>query len=559
MRSPFKVLSSFQKFFITLSIIFIAAIIVYQAFLDKSRKIELYDEMNSRITSVRLAITKLEYFLDMFTVDRRFEGATIELIQDEVAALNDNMAGLVENPKYAEVWKKDAILSEGVKTIADDWVTIKAEIKRLNDAMSQDEVMLIHNAVDMNTVLANEKAERLLAAISDRRQAVFRESKTLALRTITGFVLLMLVVSLAYYKKVLSPLSNASKAARRILDGDAAARFEEGSSVIGAFGAELNLMAESIDRNMKLKALECAGLQGALREKSIQVGAMASIMSFAGRSLSQNEVFGFALNEAAAAASADCGAVYMLEGGVLKLKATAGLDERFAGEAGTLVGFPGEQAGSGSSVLDNVSMLDEPLRGALMAAGTALAASVPLAYNNEAAGLLLIMYREPERFNHEQLRFFEAVASSISVASGHSGLFQREHSTRKFFERLLAQLPVGLAVFASDGRCSLMSVQARRMLGADPGMEPAGYCVFEDEMLASQGILTTIRKSYEGYSTEFIINYSPMSSRALGITMAPVRLRIRSFPLYDAGGEISNIALLYEDLHEPPEATDGRA
>ena len=120
MRSPFKVLSSFQKFFITLSIIFIAAIIVYQAFLDKSRKIELYDEMNSRITSVRLAITKLEYFIDIFTVDRRFEGPTIELIQDEVAALNENMAGLVENPKYAEVWKKDAILSEGVKTIADD-------------------------------------------------------------------------------------------------------------------------------------------------------------------------------------------------------------------------------------------------------------------------------------------------------------------------------------------------------------------------------------------------------------------------------------------------------
>lgn len=558
MRSPFKSLSSFQKFFITLSILFIVAIIDYQAFLVKSRKVELYDEMNSRITSVRVAITKLEYLIDMFTVARRFEGGTIELIKGDVAALNENINALAENPKYRDVWKKDAILAEGMQSIADDWVTIKSEIKRLNDAMTQDEVMLIHNAVDMNTVLANEKAERLLAALSERRQAVFNESKSLALRTIIGFVLLMLIMSLVYYKKVISPVSKASVVVRRILAGDSGARFQEGSGAMGSLGAELNLMAESIDNNLKLKAFETAGLHSMLQEKSIQTGAVASIMSFAGRSLSQNEVFGHALGEAAAAASADAGAAYMLEGGVLKLKASTGLGDRFAREAGTLEGFPGGRSVKGSTVLDNISILEEPLRGALMSAGAQLAASVPLVYNNEAAGLLLVMYRDPEKFNPEQLRFFEAVAASVAVASGHSGLFQKEHSARKFFERLLAQLPVGLAVFASDGRCSLMSAQARRMLGADPGMDAASYSVFEDELLASQGILTTIRKSYEGYSTEFIINYSPMSSRALGIAMAPVKLRIRSFPLYDAGGEISNVALLYEDLTGAAETPGGR-
>jgi hypothetical protein len=196
MRSPFKRLSSFQKFFITLSLIFIVAIIDYRTFLKKSEKVELYDEMSSRITSARVSITKLEYLIDMFTIARRFESGTIELIRGDVAAMNENINGLVENPRYSEVWKKDAILAEGMKTIYDDWVTIKAEIKRLNDAMTQDEVMLIHNAVDMNTVLATEKAERLLAALSERRLAVFNESKSLALRTIIGFVLLMLVGSL---------------------------------------------------------------------------------------------------------------------------------------------------------------------------------------------------------------------------------------------------------------------------------------------------------------------------------------------------------------------------
>jgi hypothetical protein len=559
MRSPFKALSSFQKFFITLSLIFVLAIIDYQVFLGKSRKVELYDEMSSRITAVRLAITKLEYLIDMFTVDRRFEGTTINLIKDEVASLNETIAALVENPKYVDAWKKDAIVSEGMQSISDDWVTIKAEIKRLNDAMSQDEVMLIHNAVDMNTVLAGEKAERLLAAITNRRLAVFDESKALVLRSIIGFVLLMLVVSLIYYKKVISPLSKASLVVRRILAGESGARFQEGSGAMGAFGSELNFMADSLDKTLKLKSAECTGLQGSLQEKSVQVKAVVSIMSFAGTSLAQSEVFSLAVGESVAAASADSGAVYMIEGGQFRLKASAGLDERFLKDAAALGGPPGGAALSGSSVFDDLSVLDEPLRGALTAAGARLAATIPLVYNSESTGLLLVMYRDPSMFNQERLRFFEAVAASIAVASGHSGLFQKEHSARKFFERLLAQLPVGLAVFASGGRCSLMSAQARRMLGADPAMEASSYNVFEDDMLRSQGILTTIRKSYEGYSTEFIINYSPMSSRALGLTMAPVRLSIRSFPLYDAGGEISNIALLYEDLHEPAEAGGGGA
>lgn len=558
MRSPFKALSSFQKFFITLSVIFIVAIIDYQSFLEKSRKVELYDELHSRISAARVSTTKLEYLLDMFVVARRFEGDTIEIIKGDVAVLNENITELVDNPEYRSAWKSDAILSEGVQSIADDWVTIKAEIKRLNDAMSQDEVMLIHNAVDMNTVLVTEKAERLLNAISDRRKDVFRESKALALRSIIGFVLLMLVMSLVYYKKVLSPVSKASLVARRLLAGDRGARFQEGSGAMGSFGAELNLMTESMDRAVQAKESECSQLRSSLEERSVQIGALASIAAFAAKSISQNEVFGFAIGQAVKAVKIDAGAVYMLEEGVLRLKASSGFDERYLTDAGVLEAFPDGTA-VGSVVFDTIAKAGYPLGGALIAAGSAVAISVPLIYNSRAAGLFLAAYREQSNYRREHLSFFEAAASSIAVASGHSCMFQGEHSSRKFLERLLAQLPAGLAVFGVDGRCSLMSSQARRMLGADPAMEPADYNVLEDVMFKSQGILAAVKKAYEGYSTEFVINYSPMSSRAIGIAMAPVRLRIRSFPLYDAGGEVSNIALMYEDLAEAGDAPGGRA
>ena len=330
MRSPFKGVSNFQKFFISLTIIFVVAIIDYQVFLDKYKKVEVFDQLHSRITSARVSISKLEYLIDMFTVSRSFEGTTVDLIKGDVALLNDNINEIMENPQYRDVWKNDAILAEGMQSMSDDWATIKAEVKRLNDAMTPDEVILIHNAVDMNTVLANEKAERLLAVISARRHAIFNDTKSLALGSIIAFVLLMLLASLVYYKKVVSPVAKASDAARRFVAGDRGARFRDGGGALGVLGAELNNMAEAFDRTLRLKDFECAALQGALHEKSVQVGAIISIMSFAGRSLAQSEVFGFAVGEAVSAAGADTGAIYALEDGVLKLKAHSGLNGSFS-------------------------------------------------------------------------------------------------------------------------------------------------------------------------------------------------------------------------------------
>lgn len=554
-----KRMSTFQKFFITLSIIFVAAVIDYRLFLGKYRSIEAYDQLNSRITSVRVSISKLEYLIDMFTVARSFEGATLELIKSDVAALNENIVEIIESQEFRGVWKNDAILAESIQSISDDWSTIKAEIKRLNDAMTQDEVILIHNAVDMNTVLATEKAERILAVISERRRVIFSETKTLALGSITAFVLLSLLVGLVYYKKVVSPASKALATARRAASGEPGARFREGAGPVGVLGAELNCMLEAIGTTLRLKDLECAALQGALHERSVQAGALASIMSFAGRSLAQSEVFGFAVGEAVSAANADAGAVYSLEDGVYRLRAQSGLDGSFRQQAGVIAGAQSAITGARSAVIGEIDSLEEPLRGALKASGAQVAVFVPLVYNSGQTGLLVVCYADPARFNAGQTGFLEAVAASIAVASGHSDLFQKEHSTRKFFERLISQLPVGLAVFGTDGGCVLMSSQARRALGADPGMEASSYSVLDDAVFSSQGAMAHVRSSYEGYTSDFIVDYSPMSGRALGLTMDPVRLRVRSFPIYDSGGEVSNIALLYENLADASTDAGDRA
>ena len=65
------------------------------------------------------------------------------------------------------------MLYDGISDIADDWRVITGEINRLNSASSKDEVILIHNAVDTNTVLVIERATTLLKVTFDNRNAVF--------------------------------------------------------------------------------------------------------------------------------------------------------------------------------------------------------------------------------------------------------------------------------------------------------------------------------------------------------------------------------------------------
>ena len=246
----------------------------------------------------------------------------------------------------------------------------------------------------------------------------------------------------------------------------------------------------------------------------------------------------------------------MAEGGALRLKASRNLNESFARLPET-VSLPPEGQGKRASVLEARSVQDAGLARALEEYGAELLVSVPIIYGKEASGLILVIYSDRGRYCAEEIPFLESAASSIAVASGHCALFQKELSSKKFLERLLNQMPCGLAVFDREGWCVTMNSQARQMLGADPGFDHLKYSVLEDDALKSLGIVTSITKSYEGYTTEFIINYSLLSARALGLNAMSRKLRIRSFPLYDAGGEISNLALIYEDLTESGQCAGG--
>lgn len=542
-------LSNIQKFLISLSVIFIVVILDYRSFLDKYRTVEYYDDLNFKISSVRVSITKLEYLLDMYVVARRFENTTIDIIKGDVREIDDSIKSIRENPRFREITATNAPLGEGVSVIIDDWQTITDEIKRLNAAMSQDEIILLHNAVDMNTILVTEKAERLLGVIAQSRKTVFYEIKSLALKTSIAFILLMLLASLAYYRRVIAPTNSFMDIARRVAAGDLFMRFRHrAGSITGRLGGELNAMLDSITESQIAKEKENKELRGELDRRSQQLSSILSLMASAGRSLSQGELFSSAVREASLN-GASAAAIYLFEGGELRLKAASGFDDIFIRESSVI---PADELGSlrqdeSVTFSEESPYLFSRYWKAFTSAGFTSLLCVPMRYNMEARGYFLAAFRS-EAAGVSRL-FIEAMSAGISASAGHVNLFQKELGSRRFLERIFNQMPLGVAVFEKDGRCVFLNTQIKRLIGADQKFNNGGeYLLFEDQALASQGAVSSIKKSLDGYMAELTINYDPSLNSGYNFDAPARRLKLKSLPLYDSGGEISGIMLLCEDL-----------
>lgn len=547
MKLPCKGLSHIQKLFISLSLIFVIAIIDYQSFLLKSKKIELYDDLNYKLSTIRVSIAKLEYLLDMFVVARRFESTTVELIKGDVEKLDQEVTEVLGNPKYHEVLKTNKPLSQGIESISEDWLTIKSEIKRLNDALSQDELMLIHNAVDMNTLLVTEKTDRFLLLTSESRKEVFADTKMLAMKSVFGFVLLVLVSTLIINRKLISPIDRMASVVKRIASGESGLRFAGDScGTVEKLGGELNLMFDSFEKKNSGKEKENAELFLMLKGKDLEIEIMKELFVQAGRSISQGDTLSAAVRMLASSGM-DAVAVYMKEGGELRLKASSVPDGSLpkevsipkGGEGKTFSGAPAE-------------FPDKDSGGVFASTGFGRIALAPITYNRETTGYVFAASKDDGLSG--KTPFIEAVASGIGVSAGHTGLLQKEHGVKRFMERVINQMPFGVAVFDRDGSCIMQNIPLKKLLGADQKFNFVDtYKIFEDQVLSSQGLITSIRKSYEGYSTEFVVNYSPALVTRYSFSGAPRRLKIKSLPLYDATGEISNIMLLYEECAEESE------
>jgi len=592
-------LSNIRNLLIMLSVIFVAAVAIYQIFLYKSKEIELYDELNLRLGTMRVSITKLEYMLDMFIVAGRFEPGTVNMIKEEVDKLDLNINEIVTSQRFVKLLRDEGLLSENVTSIADDWRVIKLEVARLNTSeggkapISKDEIMLIHNAVDMNTILITEKAERLLSGASDARKRVFQETKSVFFESIVAFVLFSLICALIIYKRFISVIERASTVAGRISSGEENLAFEETRGSVGKLGAGLNAMLRATASAAVQREADFSWQDRELAVMTRQFESLNAVMTCAGRSLSQQELFGAAVKEVLSAGhitpfgAADACAVYLIEGEIpstdvlFRLKASAGFGDTPPKDLESLNATRIKTAGA-LLVARLFTEIDEyPDYGAasaLKAMGIKTLITAPIVFGGEVKGLLLAAYRDNHGLSEggglprpalslssnifigdmrghtsrgipsSTVVFVESLAAAIGASTGHVNLFQNEFSLRRFLERIINQMPLGVAVFDCAGACRLINPQLKKMLGADPKYDfPARYNIFEDDVLLANGLMPYVKKTYAGFVSEFTVNYEPAVMLRHGFIGMPRGLRIKTFPLYDSGGEISNIMIIYEE------------
>lgn len=556
-------LSFLHKIVIALSIIGALAVFDYRSFMGKTRKAELYDDLIGRLTSVRVSIDKLEYLIDMVIVASNIEGVTVDVIKNDMVRLDRTITELTGDPYYKEVLDNNAVLLEGIAAIANDWQPIKGEIGRLSPAMDQEEALLMHNAVDMNSILLSEKANSMVGVIAENRNAVFQEMEMLALKSVIGFFVIALAGLAAFRTKVFSPIQEAAESARRISSGNLMARFRnERAGLLSKLSIEMDHALDYVNGMLVAGDKANDALASSLRTSVSQIEAMGSVLGFAGRTLSKNEMLQMALKEAVAVGGASAAAVYLTEGGVFRLKSSAGLGEGFIREWSAIgADFPG--AGGRAVAFRGLDGLTcDGFDAALCECGFKAIETVPLAFNDVSIGYLCLLFRDEARESGaENAPFFTALASGVSVLLGHFDLYNKERLSRMFLDRVINQIPAAFAVFDLSGKCVVVNGALKRLLGADPRLAMAGeYNVFEDELIKAGGFTERIKRTCEGFSAEFAFNFKPHELKKYSFFKGPARrLRIRTFPLYDEGGEVSNILLIYEELQEQGNTVAGAA
>lgn len=537
------------KIFIVAAFIIAVAALDYRLFLGESEKIEIYDDMHSELSSVSVSVAKLEYTLDMFLAANRLESTTLTLIRRDVEQLDRAMNEIMFNPDFSPIAKENPHISENMDAVNNEWQTIKAEVMRLKETATQEELILTHNTVDVKAIIMNEMNDRVLGAISQKRSEKLEAINTLALVTSAGFALIGAVVAVFFYRRAYYPAIEASRAAEEISAGNGLKRFNEsGGGFMGTLAFKLNLMLAAARERMVVMDKKTGEMAEELKRSAVQLETINAMNASIAKSSSLADVFSIVVKEAVQSGGADGAAVFLAEDGLLKLKASSGLGGLFLEEGSALAldAFEGMREDMSTRIFSSIEDYPyEIMRPLFKGAGSSYLISVPIKRDMKTTGYFYAMFKDaPPDLGAP---FFEAAVLGIEGYIGYSFVYNKERNLRRFFERAFEQMPMGIAVFDRQGACTFANSQLKKLLNAHPEFIFAGaYSVMEDDAFRSDAVKGHIRNVYAGYTAEFMVEYAPSITARFGFGASLKRFKIKASPLYDLGGEISSIMLLYE-------------
>ena len=122
-------------------------------------------------------------------------------------------------------------------------------------------------------------------------------------------------------------------------------------------------------------------------------------------------------------------------------------------------------------------------------------------------------------------------------------------------EGIFACAPVGLQIYEASGRCLLVNEAFRNLFGAEP---PPEYNVLKDEIAERNGVLDLIHRAFAGETiTIGPLWYDPRQLEQVKVpTGRRVAISSSFFPLLDAAGKVTHVAIVFKDLTTEIEARE---
>jgi len=516
---------------------------------NKTQGVERFDELNHRLSVLTTDIVRLEYVLDISVITKDYEDKRGGAITTDIANINKSFKDLTR-PDYAELFKGEAEFVEVRDSMVADWKAIYSELKRLSKVKTEEELMLIHNVVDMNTFILSESSNRLKEFVQERKNIEFEGRANILLLALAISFLAVFVVMFFFFIKMVLPFERFFGDVITFLQSGARGKMaEDFPGDLGKISHEINVACEKSMKSVLSTDKKLKQLENEVCAKVGKLNALNTVAMMLASSLSQYEIFMVAVSEVLNAVGAEAGMVYLKEGGMLKLKVSKGFSETFfyKGEDVPLSEkYTGEELTKEPVVFKSLDQYPEGNhKDVLLAEGVKSVVSTPILNENNVVGFFDIAFKKEESNMDRHLAFLKAISSNIGVAVGYSELFSREHETSTFLERVIQQIPYGLAVFDVDGLCAMANSAFKNLVGGDVSTDFVGnYNIFNDDEFVRQGLSTFVKNSYNGRIMNFGAEYK---SNYLGVDRV-ASFKVMSFPLYDAAGNIRQVALCFDPV-----------
>ncbi len=516
-------------------------------FYEKFTSIETLEALHNKMNHISRVVARLGNTLDIVVVGQRFEQVTINILLGDVDRIDAEINKMLKRYTKDSFILSDPTLAEGLKDVPEGWHKIAKDMRRFRADMSRDEVMLIHNDIDVDVLVLDEKLDRISKSITLALKKVFSEIKILLAVSLAAFITMLTVAAIFLYLRFISPMKRLEGAAMAMALGKGGPRFNR--KMPGVFGRVANELNTILDgEQQRARALEenIAALQGTVMDKERAIGLLGDFFMESGRSFDIDILFNKVLHKVADLTGA-CGVfVYMPEGEGLRLKASAWEEEMGIVLPNLLAA---ESIDDGSGVLVDTSLPGAPAFAmGLSSSGAKWLRSFALSPGDKGDyGRLLLLFQHcPDEDKDGLIR---GIASAMGTSIAFVERLREEHDSRENCMRFFNQFPMGLAVFEKDGECVFANFVLKKFLGVGQDFDfVRDYRFINDDVLCAQGIVTTISKAFDGFQTEFIIHYDPKLVKHYGFRGEVRELRVKSFPLYGPGGKIRQIALIYEDI-----------